>query len=127
MGILIDLKDKSWMEDSDLKQIISSDLPGVSITYGEQKKILKDVIMAIGIKDFDKNPDSNIVFSCFTSKENKVGAFQPNIWKRFYGTSHIKELDLIKYCNKNNLKINKHMSFSAQGGHVHEIFKIEKI
>ena len=55
MGILIDLKDKSWMEDSDLKQIISSDLPGVSITCGEPKKILKDVIMAIGIKDFDKN------------------------------------------------------------------------
>ena len=43
MGILIDLKDKSWMEDSDLKQIISSDLPGVSITCGEPKKILKDV------------------------------------------------------------------------------------
>ena len=77
MGILIDLKDKSWMEDSDLKQIISSDLPGVSITCGEPKKILKDVIMAIGIKDFDKNilkklPNLRLI--------QKVGAGVENIF-----------------------------------------------
>ena len=79
------------------------------------------------IKVFDKNTDCNIVFSCFTSYEDKIENFQPHIWERFYGTSHIKESDLIKYCDKNNLKINKHMSFTAQGGHIHEIFKIEKI
>ena len=87
MGILIDLKDKSWMEDSDLKQIISSDLPGVSITCGEPKKILKDVIMAIGIKDFDKNilkklPNLRLI--------QKVGAGVENMLSNSKMPKHIK-------------------------------------
>ena len=87
MGILIDLKDKSWMEDSDLKQIISSDLPGVSITCGEPKKILKDVIMAIGIKDFDKNilkklPNLRLI--------QKVGAGVENMLSNYNMPKHIK-------------------------------------
>ena len=87
MGILIDLKDKSWMEDSDLKQIISSDLPGVSITCGEPKKILKDVIMAIGIKDFDKNilkklPNLRLI--------QKVGAGVENMLSNSNMPKHIK-------------------------------------
>ena len=87
MGILIDLKDKSWMEDSDLKQIISSDLPGVSITCGEPKKILKDVIMAIGIKDFDKNilkklPNLRLI--------QKVGAVVENMLSNSNMPKHIK-------------------------------------
>jgi len=87
MGILIDLKDKSWMEDSDLKQIISIDLPGVSITCGEPKKILKDVIMAIGIKDFDKNilkklPNLRLI--------QKVGAGVENMLSNSNMPKHIK-------------------------------------
>ena len=87
MGILIDLKDKSWMEDSDLKQIISSDLPGVSITCGEPKKILKDVIMAIGIKDFDKKilkklPNLRLI--------QKVGAGVENMLSNSNMPKHIK-------------------------------------
>ena len=75
------------MEDSDLKQIISSDLPGVSITCGEPKKILKDVIMAIGIKDFDKNilkklPNLRLI--------QKVGAGVENMLSNSNMPKHIK-------------------------------------
>ena len=75
------------MEDFDLKQIISSDLPGVSITCGEPKKILKDVIMAIGIKDFDKNilkklPNLRLI--------QKVGAGVENMLSNYNMPKHIK-------------------------------------
>lgn len=115
--------------DTDLKYCLNQKIDSIILISVFTHLLIDDIIAILDnlIKVFDKNSDSNIIFSCFTSKENKVGTFQPNIWKRFYGTSHIKESDLIKYCNKNNLKINKHMSFSAQGGHMHEIFKIEKI
>ena len=75
------------MEDFDLKQIISSDLPGVSITCGEPKKILKDVIMAIGIKDFDKDilkklPNLRLI--------QKVGAGVENMLSNYNMPKHIK-------------------------------------
>jgi SAM-dependent methyltransferase len=79
------------------------------------------------IKVFDKNPNCDIVFSCFTSEFSKTENPQTHIWKRFYGVSYIQESKLNDYCEKNNLKINKHISFTAQGGYVHEIFKINKI
>lgn len=114
----------------DYNKIIENNKIDTVILISVFTHLLIDDITAILdnlIKVFDKSPDCNIVFSCFTSEEERVGNLQPNIWERFYGTSHIKESDLFEYCDKHGLKLNKHMSFSAQGGHIHEIFKIEKI
>lgn len=77
-------------------------------------------------KVFNNNPNCDIVFSCFISDSNHVSNHQPHIWERFYGVSHIKESDLIDYCNTNDLKLRKHISFVAQGGYQHEIYKINK-
>ncbi|MAV01541.1 MAG: hypothetical protein CML58_02855 [Rhodobacteraceae bacterium] len=104
MGILIDLKDKSWMEDSDLKQIISSDLPGVSITCGEPKKILKDVIMAIGIKDFDKNilkklPNLRLIQKVGAGVENMLSnSNMPKHIKICRMSSKIQAKEMAEYC-----------------------------
>ena len=104
MGILIDLKDKSWMEDSDLKQIISSDLPGVSITCGEPKKILKDVIMAIGIKDFDKNilkklPNLRLIQKVGAGVENMLSnSNMPKHIKICRMSSEIQAKEMAEYC-----------------------------
>ena len=78
------------------------------------------------IKVFDKNPECDIVFSCFTSTSPKVENYQPYIWERFYGVSYISETDLVDYCNKKGLLLKNHISFTAQGGYVHKIFKITK-
>lgn len=78
-------------------------------------------------KAFDVNNDCSIVFSCFTDNNPRTEQFQPHIWERFYNLSYISESSLINYCLKNNLSINKHMSFVAQGGYVHEIFTIKKL
>jgi 2-polyprenyl-3-methyl-5-hydroxy-6-metoxy-1,4-benzoquinol methylase len=77
-------------------------------------------------KVFDKNPNCDIIFSCFTSEFSKTERPETHIWERFYGKSYIQESELNDYCKKNNLKINKHTSFTSQGEHVHEIFKINK-
>ena len=104
MGILIDLKDKSWMEDSDLKQIISSDLPGVSITCGEPKKILKDVIMAMGIKDFDKNilkklPNLRLIQKVGAGVENMLSnSNMPKHIKICRMSSEIQAKEMAEYC-----------------------------
>jgi SAM-dependent methyltransferase len=115
--------------DTNLEHCLNQKLDSIILISVFTHLLIDDITAILDnlIKVFDKNTDCNIVFSCFTSYEDKVENFQPHIWERFYGTSHIKESDLIKYCDKNNLKINKHMSFTAQGGHIHEIFKIEKI
>jgi len=77
-------------------------------------------------KVFESNPNSTIVFSCFISDERKLINHFPHIWERFYGESYITLNDLETYCNKNNLKLIKHMDFIAMGGYNHQIFKIER-
>lgn len=91
--------------------------------------VIDDVIQILDnlIKVFEKNPNCDIVFSCFTSEISRVENYQPHIWERFYGVSYIQESELINYCEKNSLSLNKHISFTAQGGYVHEIFKINKL
>jgi hypothetical protein len=74
-------------------------------------------------KFFESNPNSTIVFSCFISDERKLINHFPHIWERFYGESYITLNDLETYCNKNNLKLIKHMDFIAMGGYNHQIFK----
>jgi SAM-dependent methyltransferase len=115
--------------DTDLEYCLNQKLDSIVLISVFTHLLIDDVTKILDnlIKVFDKNPDCDIVFSCFTAQEARVGSFQPHIWERFYATSHIKESDLTKYCSNNNLRINKHMSFSAQGGHVHEIFKIKKV
>lgn len=104
MGILIDLKDKIWMEDSDLKQMISSDLPGISITCGEPKKILKHVIMAIGIKDFDKNtlkklPNLRLIQKVGAGVENMVSnSNMPKHIKICRMSSKMQAKEMAEYC-----------------------------
>ena len=115
--------------DNDLEYCLNQKIDSIILISVFTHLLIDDInnILDNLIKVFNKNPDCNIVFSCFISKDNKVENYQPHIWERFYGVSYIKESDLIEYCNKNNLKINKHMSFSSQGGYIHEIFKIEKL
>lgn len=115
--------------DNDLEYCLNQKIDSIILISVFTHLLIDDTIAILDnlIKVFDKNPDCNIVFSCFISEDNKTENYQPHIWDRFYGVSHIKESDLTEYCNKNNLKINKHISFSAQGGYVHEIFKIEKV
>jgi len=104
MGILIDLKDKSWMKDSDLKQMISRDLPGVSITCGEPKIILKDVIMAIVIKDFDKNilkklPNLRLIQKVGAGVENMVSnSNMPKHIKICRMSSKMQAKEMAEYC-----------------------------
>ncbi len=76
---------------------------------------------------FKYNKDASIVFSCFTSDTPKIGSLQSNINSNYYGDSYIKLEDLQNYTSENNLKLNKHMEFTAMGGWKHEIFKITKL
>lgn len=77
-------------------------------------------------KVFDTNPDCDIIFSCFIADKNYVVNHQPHIWERFYGVSYITENDLNECCLNNKMKLSKHISFTAQGGYQHEIYKIKK-
>lgn len=79
------------------------------------------------IESFKYSPDCTIVFSCFINETPHVHMHQPNIWERFYGESYITINDLQTYCENRNVKLEKHMEFTAQGGYIHQIFKINKL
>lgn len=76
---------------------------------------------------FIYNTDASIVFSCFTSEMSTVSQLLPEINSNYYRDSYINLSDLQYYCSQNNLKLEKHMDFTAMGGWVHEIFKITKL
>tara|TARA_Y100000004_G_scaffold126608_1_gene142528 strand:- start:1479 stop:2207 length:729 start_codon:yes stop_codon:yes gene_type:complete len=78
------------------------------------------------IKVFDYNPNCDIVFSCFLADKEYAVHPQPDIWKNFYGQSFIQESSIQNYCSLNNLELTKCPFFIADGGHKHEIFKINK-
>ena len=54
------LCDNNWMLDSDLKKIVASDLPGVNIFCGAANHPMPDVVMAVVIKNLDKNTLKNL-------------------------------------------------------------------
>lgn len=68
---------------------------------------------------------SKLIFSCFISDRYELLIPQPSIAKNFYGVSKITIDQLNKYVDDNELKIEKCDDFVAQGGYVHNIFKIE--
>jgi hypothetical protein len=115
--------------NDDLDYCISKKIDSIILISVFTHLLIGDVVNILDnlIKVFDKNSSCDIVFSCFTSDFDRTENFQPHIWERFYGVSYIKESDLMDYCEKNNLVLNKHISFVAQGGYVHEIFKINKL
>ncbi len=115
--------------DEDLDSLLSKKLDSIILISIFTHLMIDDIIGILDkiTKVYDTNPNCDIIFSCFISEIEKVENLEPNIWERFYGESYIKEVDLEKYCEKNNLKLNKHMSFTAQGGHIHDIFKINKL
>jgi hypothetical protein len=76
---------------------------------------------------FMSNPECTIVFSCFISDTAKIVYHQPHIWERFYGESYITLVDLQTYCDEHNVNLEKHTEFIAQGGYIHQIFKINKL
>lgn len=86
-------------------------------------KLILDSLIQI----FDSNPNCTIVFSCFIDETSKTLYHQPHIWERFYGESYITLTELETYCNENNILLEKHMDFIAQGGYIHQIFKINKL
>jgi 2-polyprenyl-3-methyl-5-hydroxy-6-metoxy-1,4-benzoquinol methylase len=92
------------------------------LIFDDIKNILNDLLTV-----YEKNPNCTIVFSCFIDDESHVKNHQPNIWERFYGESHITLVDLQTYCNEHGVNLEKHMEFIAQGGYIHQIFKITKI
>lgn len=85
-------------------------------------KLILDTLLQI----FDSNPKCSIVFSCFIDDTPKTLHHQPHIWERFYGESYITLNQLETYCYENNVILEKHMDFIAQGGYNHQIFKIKK-
>ncbi len=115
--------------DDDLDTCLNKKIDSVILISIFTHLLIDDIIIILDkiIKVFDKNPNCDIIFSCFIADAPKVENHQPNIWEKFYGVSYIKESDILEYCNKNNLNLNKHMSFIAQGGYIHEIYKINKV
>ena len=114
--------------DDDLDSCLSKKIDSIILISVFTHLLIEDVIQTLNklVKVFDKNPNCDIVFSCFTSETSRTESPQPHIWERFYGVSYIQESELNNYCVTNNLALNKHMSFTAQGGYVHEIYKITK-
>lgn len=91
----------------------------------EDIKLILDQLLNV----FNSSPDCTIVFSCFISELDEPYTVnpQPHIWERFYGESYIALSDLNTYCNENNVHLEKHMDFEAQGNYIHQIFKITKL
>jgi hypothetical protein len=114
--------------ESDYDDVIKNKLDCVILISIFTHLTIEDIYLTLDklIKVFEVNPNSTIVFSCFISDERVLVNHLPNIWERFYGESYIMINDLKTYCNKNNLKLIKHMDFIASGGYNHQIFKIEK-
>ena len=54
MSIIVDLRDENWMSDTDLKKIISADLPNVDIYCGPATSKMPDITMAVIIKDLNQ-------------------------------------------------------------------------
>lgn len=114
--------------NDDLDICLSKKIDSIILISVFTHLIIDDIIQILDnlIKVFKTNPNCDIIFSCFTAEISRVENYQPHIWERFYGVSYIQELELMDYCKKNNLILNKHISFTAQGGYVHEIFKINR-
>lgn len=114
--------------DDDLNDILKQGVDAIVLISVFTHLKIDDIFTILDklINIYNINIDCDIIFSCFISDENKVIDHQPNIWERFYGVSYIKETDLIKYCEKNNLKLSEHRTFIAQGGYEHKIFKMKK-
>jgi len=74
---------------------------------------------------FETNKEAKIIFSCFIAEEDNVIDYKPEISDEFYGVSFIKEIDLVNFCEENNLKLSKCFDFVAQNDHVHNIYMIE--
>jgi SAM-dependent methyltransferase len=115
--------------DNNLDFCLSKKIDSIILISVFTHLIIDDVTIILDnlIRVFKKNPNCDIVFSCFTSEISMVKDHQPHIWERFYGVSYLQESELVSYCKKNNLTLSKHTSFTAQGGYVHEIFKINKL
>ena len=114
--------------NDDLDFCLSKQIDSIILISVFTHLLISDITQILDtlINVFDKNPNCDIIFSCFTSDFSKTESPEPHIWERFYGKSYIQESELNDYCKNNNLKIHKHISFTAQGEHVHEIFKITK-
>jgi hypothetical protein len=114
--------------ETDFDNVIKNKIDVVILISIFTHLIVEDINITLDrlIKVFDTNKNSTIVFSCFIEDNHRLVNHQPNIWERFYGESYITLNDLETYCNKNNLKLIKHMDFIAMGGYNHQIFKIEK-
>ena len=99
-------------------------------TRGEQRHDQQVLVVADGLLQFVGlriyNPNCDIVFSCFLADKEYAVHPQPDIWKNFYGQSFIQESSIQNYCSLNNLELTKCPFFIADGGHKHEIFKINK-
>lgn len=115
--------------NDDLETILSKKIDSIILISVFTHLIIDDVKIILDnlSKVFDTNPECDIVFSCFISDIDSVENHQPHIWERFYNVSRIKESDLLEYCNDKKLKLTKHISFTAQGGYIHEIYKINKL
>ena len=60
MSIIVDLRDENWMSDTDLKKIISADLPNVDIYCGPATSKMPDITMAVVIKDLNQESINNL-------------------------------------------------------------------
>ena len=60
MSIIVDLRDENWMSDTDLKKIISADLPNVDIYCGPVTSKMPDITMAVVIKDLNQESIHNL-------------------------------------------------------------------
>jgi len=104
MSILIDLQDRNWMKDSDLKQLISSDLPGIPIYCGEPNKKLPSIVMAIVIKNLDQNtlrklPNLRLIQKVGAGVENMISNCNlPKHIKVCRMSSEIQAKEMAEYC-----------------------------
>jgi len=120
---------KFGLIESDYDNIISSKkIDAVILISVLTHLTIEDGLKVLGnvCKVFDYNENSSVVLSCFTTENPRIGSLQNYINDNYYSDSYIKLEDLKNYCEKNSLRIEKHMDFIAMGGYNHEIFKITK-
>jgi cyclopropane fatty-acyl-phospholipid synthase-like methyltransferase len=114
--------------DEDLSEILKNPIDAVILISVFTHLEINDTydILANLKKVFEVNPQSSIVFSCFTAEERRLHWHQPQIWERYYHESYIRERDLKNWCKDNELQLVKVLDFHAAHGYVHEIYKIVK-
>ena len=90
------------------------------LTIENTYKTLDQLLSVVG------EQDTKIIFSCFISDSYQLILPQPSIAEDFYGITRIKMNQLTDYAESRSLKLTRVTDFLAGGGHIHNIFSLEK-